>query len=197
MKRTALLLLMVVSMATANAQHGRFSIGTDLGFPMGDFGKLYDLGFGIPYVRYEHPIGDNIGIGATIGWMIFAGGSSDVDGYTTDVAADLMTQYQLLGKYYFQEQQKGFYGMVEFGYTNNAFASVDNGTGTTSESLSAGGISYAPSVGYCLDHWDFNLRYQMFSMTADVMDETGEVHSESSSNGFLGIRIGFVFGRPE
>ena len=44
MKRKALLILMVVSMATvANAQHGRFSLGVDLGFPQGDFGKTYDI----------------------------------------------------------------------------------------------------------------------------------------------------------
>ena len=192
MKKASLLILMVAGLLSfttiSNAQSGRFSLGLDLGFPMGDFGKLYDLGVG-PTFRYEHPVGDNIGLSITTGILIFAGGSSDEDGFVTDVSAVSMIPVQLGFKYYFTEQQLGFYGMAEVGIHSSTYASTD-----LYESRSSTDLSYAPQIGYCLNRWDFGLRYQMISSSQDVPDGSGGVTSETSTSSFLGLRVAFVFG---
>jgi hypothetical protein len=196
MKRTSLLILMVVGLTTlstvSNAQHGRFSLGLEVGLPMGDFGDFYNAGFGVT-ARYEHPIGDNIGIGLTTGWMVFGGQSIDVGGYTTDVSAQAQVPIQPFFKYYFTEQQRGFYAMAEIGVTMSATASTAN-----TESSSSTDLSYAPGIGYCLDNFDFGLRYQMISFSADVFDATTmTTKSETKTNSFLGLRIAYVFGSPD
>jgi hypothetical protein len=194
MKKSVLLLLLVVGLTSittiTNAQNGRFSLGVDLGIPMGTFGDYYDLGFGTT-VRYEYPIGDNIGIGLTTGFLAFGGTSIETTYGTSDVSGLVMVPIQPYFRYYFMEQQDGFYGQANIGLTYSASASsTDLSTGEDVTNTSTD-LSYGPEVGYALEHWDFGLRYQMIS-GGETVNSDGTV--SSSTNSFLGLRIAFVFG---
>ena len=150
---------------TVQAQSGRLSLGAELGMPMGDFGDAASTGFG-GSLRYEHPMGDNIGLGLTAGYLMFGGKDEGPDWTMIPVQAFL--------KYYFMEQQSGFYGAAHIGIHS---WSVDYEFGEASGS----DLSYAPEVGYHLANIDIGLRYQMIA-------------SEGSTLSYLGLRLAYVFG---
>ena len=186
MVSAACLALTAMTAKTTQAQNGRFSVGAELGLPMGTFGDGYGLGIG-GSLRYEYPIGDNMGIGLTAGYITFSG--KTVSGYKGPSFS--MIPAQAFFKYYFQEQQKGFYGMVDLGIHHSsvkiaAITYVDPFTGQTVElypaqTVSATDLSYAPEIGYHLDNIDLGLRYQIVSSTG-------------STTSYLGVRIAYVFG---
>jgi hypothetical protein len=198
MKKKLLFIALVAGLIStslvSNAQSGRFSLGAEVGFPMGDFGEFYGLGFGTT-VRYEHPVGDNIGLSITTGYLVFAGESVDIGGFTVSAQAIGMLPIQAGFKYYFTEQQRGFYAMAELGVHMSMVAAADF---EGAESSSSTDLSYAPAIGYALDNWDFGLRYQMISASSETIDPvTFEVKSETVTNSFLGLRIAYVFGSPD
>jgi outer membrane protein W len=169
------------------ADNGRFSVGAELGLPMGDFGDAANLGFG-GTLRYEMPIGDNLGLTGTAGYIMFSGKDQDILGVTIKGADWSMIPIQVGAKYYFQEQQDGFYGMVELGvhattvktpsYTTTFF-----GVSVTVPEASASStdLSYAPAIGYHLANVDIGLRYQMIATTG-------------ATTSYLGLRLAYVFG---
>jgi hypothetical protein len=163
----------------AGGGNGRFSVGAELGLPMGDFGDAASTGFG-GSLRYEMPMGDNLGLTATAGYLMFSG--KTVEG--VDMADWSMIPVQIGAKYYFQEQQTGFYGHVMIGIHSSTVKTPEYtiyGITIPSESVSETDFSYAPEVGYHLANIDIGLRYQMIATTG-------------STTSYLGLRLAYVFG---
>ena len=186
MRATFIVALVLISTGSF-AQNGRFSVGAELGLPMGDFGDISSMGIG-GTLRYELPMGDNLGLTATAGYMAFSG--KEVGGF--DMPDWTMIPVQIGAKYYFTEQQEGFYGMVELGVHAISYdfeyqvPHIDPTTfaityTTETESVSDTKLSYAPAIGYHLANVDIGLRYQMIA-------------TEGSATSYLGIRLAYVFG---
>jgi Outer membrane protein beta-barrel domain len=183
MVSAACIALTAATTGTTQAQNGRFSVGAELGMPMGDFGDAAGIGFG-GSLRYEYPIGDHIGIGLTAGYMIFGGKDGG--------PSWKMIPIQGMFKFYFSENQNGFYAAAHLGvhslkydfeYTSYTIDPVTFQLVpyTVSESVSATKLSYAPEIGYHLANIDLGLRYQLIA-------------TEGSSTSYLGVRIAYVFG---
>lgn len=168
---------LALTAGTTMAQNGRFSIGAELGLPMGDFGDGAGIGFG-GTVGYEHPIGDMMGIGLRAGYLTFSGKDGG--------PSSSMIPAQAFFKYYFMEAQDGFYAMADLGIHNfrvDLGSYTDPFTGTTIDlgTASSTNLSYAPEIGYHLANIDLGLRYQLISTTG-------------STTSYLGVRIAYVFG---
>lgn len=106
---TALLLVM----AFANTSNAQFSAGIDLALPFEDG---YTFGYGVS-AGYEHKIGDNMGVGGSIGYIRF--GMEDIgEGFFENFSAS-SSNIPILGqfKYYFADNESGFYGKAELGMT--------------------------------------------------------------------------------
>lgn len=175
---------LALTAGTTMAQNGRFSVGAELALPMGDFGDGYGIGFG-GSLRYEHPIGDMMGLGLTAGYLTFSGKSID-DGFggTYDNPSFSMIPVQAFFKYYFGEQQNGFYAMANLGVHNSRVKSPEIeilGVTYGGETASSTDLSYAPELGYHLANLDLGLRYQIVS-------------GDGSSSSYIGARIAYVFG---
>lgn len=195
MKKASLLILMVAGLLSfttiSNAQNGRFSLGPEIGFPMGDFGDDYGPAYGLSF-GYEHPIGDQMGLTFRTGYLLSVASGSDFG--TDEVGAIGMLPLQAGLKYYFMEQQDGFYAMANIGLHLTAVASSG-----ALESNSATSFSYAPEIGYHLNRWDFGLRYQMFEypsydVTYDPLTLTYSYNEATSTQSYIGLRIAYVFG---
>ena len=172
------LALVLISFTTAtNAHDGRFSIGAELALPMGDFADGSSMGFG-GSLRYEHPVGDNLGITLTAGYLMF-GGKDDGPDFS-------MIPAQVGAKYYFTGQQEGLYGHVMVGIHSMSSDDVIytdplTGATVTYETESNTELSYAPEIGYHLANIDLGLRYQFIA-------------TDIETTSYLGIRIAYVFG---
>ena len=119
MKKTflsiALVLGLISATTIANAQNGRFSVGAEIALPMGDFADATSLGFG-GSVRYEYPIGDNLGLCGTAGYLMFSGRS----GNGVDLGDWTMIPVQAGLKYYFTDNQDGCHTFVLLESINHA-----------------------------------------------------------------------------
>lgn len=167
---------MVLSLATTTTKagdNGRFSIGAEVALPTGDDANFYSLAVG-GSVRYEMPMGDNLGLMGTVGYLSYML-KSQFDG----TGISLSSIPILVGaKYYFQEQQSGFYGMVQLGLTMTT-AKAD--LGGVSYSASTSNLTFGPGVGYHLDNLDFGASYNIIS-------------ASGSSSAYMGLRIAYVLG---
>jgi hypothetical protein len=191
---------------TTMAQNGRFSVGAELGLPLGSFGDGNGIGFG-GTLRYEHPLGDKMGLTFTAGYLTFSGKDVTFDPFPGLIPATTikgssvgMIPIQAGFKYYFTEAQDGFYAMAELGVHIASVSAPDYTdpiTGTTIEggSASSTNLSYAPSIGYHLANLDLGLRYQLFSQKTTVVEPfTGTSVSATSTSGYIGLRVAYVFG---
>lgn len=190
----------VLAEGTTMAQNGRFSIGPELGVPMGTFKDGSGIGIG-GTVRYEIPLG-KCGLTATAGYISFAGKTYDfAPGISVKGKSLGMIPVQVGFKYYFMEAQQGFYAMAELGVhiASVSSTSVDAAGNETTNTKSQTYLSYAPEIGYHLANIDFGLRYQLFSqkteyITYDVMGIPNGTASKTSTAGYIGLRVAYVFG---
>lgn len=151
--------LFVLAVAPAFSQ---FSAGVDLALPNGDWSTYLGTGIGLSG-RYEAQIQDKFNWTASAGFLSFSGKS----GYS-----GTFTIIPITGgvKYYFQEENAGFYVAADLGIY---FRSASAGGVSTSDNK----IGIAPGVGYRVSTWDFAFR----------------LNSVSDSN-YLGLRAAYVFG---
>ena len=196
MKKTLLNIALVLGfMGTANysqAQDGRLSIGAELGLPMGDFGDVSGIGIG-GTVRFEAPVGDNLGVTGTAGYISFSGKDFTVGTITFTGESSYLIPVQAGLKYYFTEQQNGLYGHIMLGvhmYKTEEVTVNPSTLEVTSKSKMKAALSYAPEIGYHMESLDFGLRYQLYSISAT----DGFGNSASKTYSYLGIRIAFVLG---
>ena len=68
-KNLLVVVLVLISAATF-AQNGRFSVGAEVAIPGGDYSDNASTGFG-GGLRYEMPMGDNLGLMATLSYLTF------------------------------------------------------------------------------------------------------------------------------
>jgi len=178
--------LAVAGAATVNAQSPQVSLGVDLALPLGDFGEAYSLGVG-PAAGFEFPVGDNIGLTAQLSYQFLT-----VDSELKDlVKSSSMLPAQVGVKYYFMDQQEGFYGHAQLGIHSNSVTTEDQeftflGQTTTieGETTSSTNFSWAIGAGYQLEKLDIGLRYNSISPDSDIEG------AEASS--YIGLRVAYL-----
>lgn len=177
------------------AQENRFSAGLELGLPMGDFGDAYGIGFGAT-LGFELPVGDNLGFMAQAGYISFSGKDIDVGPITVETDAAGMIPVQVGLKYYFTDDQEGFYAGLLTGLhmqsVKTASVSLTGGVEEKTELKSNFGV--APLVGYIIgENIDISLRYQMIFAEGVEVTATG-VEEKTVTNSYLGLRVAYMFG---
>lgn len=189
----------------AMAQENRFSAGLELGFPMGDFGDAQGIGFGVT-LGYELPVGDKLGLMAQLGYLNFSAKDIDVMGVSVEGNSLGMIPIQVGAKYYFTDNQEGFYvGLltgVHMAMVTVTETNVDaSGNVTTEDKTETNtNFSLAPEIGYIIgENIDISLRYQMIfakqeTVAFDPTTFAVTTESETVTNSYLGLRIAYMFG---
>jgi len=162
----AVIALFIISSSSVFAQNGRFSIGANVAMPMGDFGDAAGVGFG-GSLRYEMPVGDNLGLTGTVGYLTF-GGKDFFDGINFNLIPIMVG-----AKYYFTEQQNGFYAGIAVGMTSSSTSAEGSESSTV--------FTWAPGIGYHLDNIDLGLDYNSYT-------------KDEFTTSYLGLRLAYVFG---
>lgn len=137
------LLVLAFSFFAVTGAFAQFSIGLDLGLPMGTFGDSHGIGFG-GTVRYDGAINDNLSWSAGAGYVSFSG--KDISGFTVPSFAMIPITGGV--KYYFTESNAGFYGAADLGIW---FAASSGSSGSE--------FGFSPGVGYRLEKFDIAARY--------------------------------------
>ena len=181
--------LAVAGAATVNAQSPQVSLGVDLALPLGDFGDAYSLGVG-PAAGFELPVGDNLGVTAQLSYQ-FLTVNSDLGDFIKSAS---MLPVQVGAKYYFMDQQEGFYGHVQLGIHSTSVTSkeqvIPGIPGFTQditipeETTSSTNFSWAIGAGYQLEKLDIGLRYNSISPDSDIEG------AEASS--YIGLRVAYL-----
>lgn len=173
------------------AQDNRFSAGLEVALPMGDFGDAAGIGFGAT-LGFELPVGDNLGIIAQAGYINFTAKDITVDlgpfgSATVEGVSSAAIPIQVGAKYYFTDNQEGFYAGA---LTGIHLFSAEGSDGSTS-------FGVAPLLGYIIgENIDIALRYQLLFDTQETTVIVGtSVTTESTSvtNSYLGLRAAYMF----
>ncbi len=202
MKKFTLALAAIAVAGSLMAQESRFSLGAELAFPMGDFGDAAGIGIG-GTLGFELPVGDHLGLMAQAGYISFSGKDYSIMGITVKSDATGIIPIQVGAKYYFTENQDGVYLGVLAGvhmttYKVPEYNSVGAQTGTKTESNAD--FSLAPLLGIVVaENFDISVRYQlMFAKRETIVIDPStfsiSTKSETVSNGYLGLRLAYMFG---
>lgn len=185
---------MMAGCTMAMAQENRFSAGLELGLPMGDFGEAYSIGFGVT-LGYEIPVGDNLGFMAQAGYISFGGKNMDVGPVSVKVDAAGMIPVQVGLKYYFTDNQEGFYAGLLTGLHMQSVKEVTvSGTSIEEKNTMKSNFGVAPLVGYMVtENIDLALRYQMIFAKGTEVTSTG-VEETTVTNSYIGLRAAYMFG---
>ena len=165
-KFAAVALIVTAFTTNANAQF-KASAGLDLGMVLNEgMGLTYGLSVG-----GELGISDHIAITAILGYSMV---SLEGDG-----ASMSLMPYQAGFKYYFSDNEGGFYAHAQVGMTTYK-QTVDLGM-FGKHTFSGTDLSIAPGVGYMInEHIDLGARYHM-------------VLTEGESLNWVAIRAAYVF----
>ncbi len=195
--KNLLVIAFVLMSSIAFAQSGRFSLGAEVAIPGGDYGDNAGTGFGAS-LRYEMPLGDNLGLMGTVGYLTYGSKTVDFGGFGSYKYTNSMIPIMVGAKYYFSEQQNGFYADLQLGLTMlTTKSSFEFGGTTTDDSQSASAFTWSPGIGYHLDNLDFGVGYYGFSYTTTVTTTFMGVSTStdvSASGSWIGIRAAYVFG---
>ncbi|MFT3886120.1 MAG: OmpW family outer membrane protein [Flavobacteriales bacterium] len=164
------------------AQDNQLSLGADIALPLGDFGKAYSLGIG-PTVGFEIPVGDNLGVTLQAGYDIMMVKSDQKD----FIKSASMIPAQVGLKYYFQDQQEGFYAHGQLGIHNTSLKTKEQDLGLItipSETSTSTNFSWALGVGYQLESLDLGLRYNSISPDSDAKG--------AKAASYIGLRIAYL-----
>lgn len=155
------------------AQSSQLSLGADVAIPLRKFNNRLTLGRG-PAVGFELPLGERFGL--TIhGAYDFLVINDPVHGRNT---RSVLIPAQAGLKYYFQGQQKGFYGHGQLGIHISMqrlpdpfynFNSIDP--------------TWAIGVGYQLERFDFGVRYNSLLNWKS---------NGGGGTGYLGLRVAYL-----
>lgn len=181
MKLTLSLAAMALAGSMA-AQSPQISLAADLGLPIGDFGDFASFIVG-PSVGFELPVGDKLGVTAQIGYQ-FVSLKND----NPFIKSYSMIPVQAGLKYYFTEQQLGFYAHGQVGIHASTIKTEDFtilGVTVAGTSDSNTNLSYALGVGYQLEKLDLGLRYNAITPDGDAPDG-------AKSSSYIGLRIGYL-----
>lgn len=170
------------------AQENRLSLGAEIAVPMGDLSDATSIGFGAT-LGYEIPVGDNLGVIAQAGYMMFMGKDYEIGPITVEGPNWAMIPAQVGAKYYFSDNQEGAYVLGLVGIHHSSYTIPSSSTTilgvtvtTPSQSYSDTNFSFAPGLGYIVgENLDLALRYQIIS-------------GDGSSSSYLGLRAAYMFG---
>ncbi len=170
-----------------HAQTNQLSLGVDLGLPMDPLSKEYTF---IPGVSagFELPLGTNMGLTLQAGYLIPQAKSD----FTDVLSSASIIPVQAGLKYYFQEQQNGFYGHAQVGIHafSESFKAIDVAGihVADAETRSETNLSWAIGAGYQLDKLDIGLRFNMIIPGDDAEAEGGETEAKS----YIGLRVAYL-----
>jgi hypothetical protein len=153
MKKIMMFAFLVMLSFSAFSQKGSgFSVGLELGMPMGDFSNFSKIGFG-GSAKYHHALSDKGNLTGTVGYTSF---SSKTDGAGSTGLLAIKAGYQL-------KFDGGLYVEPQLGY--GSFS----GGGT-----SVGGLIYGGGVGYVINNMiDLSARYESVSVTGGTFSFIG------------------------
>ncbi len=187
MKKIVLSLAAVAFTLGAMAQSNQLSLGVDLALPMGDFGDAYSLGVG-PAVGFEVPVGDNLGVTVQVAYDILMV-KSDLSDFIKSAS---MIPAQVGLKYYFMDQQEGFYGHGQLGIHASSVKSEEITISipglatitTPSETTSSTNFSWAIGAGYQMEKLDIGIRYNSISPDSDI--------DGAKASSYIGLRVAYL-----
>lgn len=169
------------------AQSNQLSFGVDLGLPLDPLSKEYTFIPGIS-AGFELPVGTNLGITLQAGYLMPQAKSD----FSEVLSSSSMIPVQAGLKYYFQEQQKGFYGHAQVGIHafSESFKAIDIAGihVADAETRSETNLSWAIGAGYQLDKFDIGLRYNMIIPGEDAEEEGEETEAKS----YIGLRVAYL-----
>jgi hypothetical protein len=160
----------------------QFSLGAEVGLPMGNFGDIAGAGFG-GSLRYEANISDKLNWSASAGYLSFSGKTYTYPGTNVTIPFGNFSIIPITGgvKYYFSEVNNGFYGAADLGFnfisTYDVTYNSGNGGGYNLSSASTTKFGLSPGVGYRTGNWDLAARFNLIS-----------------DANYLGVRVAYVFG---
>ena len=177
--RTALACSSLLIGMVMHAQTTQLSLGADVMLPLGDFSEQASLGVG-PALGVEFPVGTKAGLVVQLAYdFITPKDDSSIDSWT-------MLPLQAGGKFYFKENQDGFYGSLLVGMHNQTVTTKEIDLGpilgtlpSTTESEAY--FSWGLGLGYQLAKFDFGARYNGI---------TGK--SGGSNWGYIGFRAAYL-----
>lgn len=162
---TAVAGLFAFSSVNAQTKSPKLSLGAEFAFPIGDFGKVSDFGYG-GSLQYQHPVAENLLVTGSAGYLNFQSkdfGLGKVNSGTIPVKAG--------ARYYFGE---------------NFFAAGEVGAAISTEKGGKTGFIYTPGVGVEFPVSDkggieLGARYEGWS-------------KNGGTSSFIGVRAAFNFG---
>lgn len=160
--------------------------GLELGVPFKDYASFMAGASG----GFEYVVVDKLAVTGQLGFaIVFTNDNVNNSVYYNKNIP--MVFFQVGGKYYFQEIQKGFYGHVQMGLHNRSMKYVygENTSVETSYRVSRTGFSIAAGGGYQLDNFDIGLRFNA------VTGGTYAYYSGYSSGTgmtYLGLRVAYL-----
>lgn len=198
MKKITLALAAFALAGSLAAQENRFSLGVELAVPVGDLGKGYSFGIG-GTAGLELPFGDHIGVLVQAGYISFIGKDITAFGVTVKNDAQGMIPIQAGLKYYFTDNQEGFYAGVLTGVHMTTMKVTDYdafGTPSGTKTKTNTNFSLAPLVGFMIgENIDIALRYQMvFYKGSEYDPSTMTLKDKTVNNSYLGLRFAYMFG---
>lgn len=170
MKNIFTLLALVMTFLTFSAT-AQISVGASVGaqLPMGDFGDVFNTGFGINGVA-KYDVNENIKVGLNIGYNSFG---SDID----DVSASLIPITGLFEYYLPMEGLKPYVG-ADLGFYNIKLEVLG---GSDSETH----IGFAPTAGVL---YDFT---EQLSFVANL--KYNFIDTDNDNITYLGVNLGLVY----
>jgi len=175
-KQIFFLVLVVSLFLSATDSLAQFSVGAELGLPVGSFSNSSNPGIGAS-IRYDASLADKLSWTASAGFLIF-GGRSYLGG-----AYGNFSIIPLVGgvKYYLVKSNDGPYVAADLGLNivnyGVAYLNQGSGNGVTFGSANTARIGFAPGFGYRMGSWDF----------------TGRINVMSDFT-YPGVRAAYVFG---
>jgi opacity protein-like surface antigen len=158
----------------------KLGIGAEFAFPTGDFGDVYDFGYG-GSLQFQTPIVSKLNFTATAGYLNFQGKDlSPVNGTTIKVKDAGIIPVKIGARYFIAEN---FYAGGELGA---AFGTGDN---------SKTAFVYTPNIGVEFPvsdkgSIDLGARYEAMSYGNGDNENFGY----SGTNKFIGLRLAYNFG---
>ncbi|HUH47022.1 MAG TPA: hypothetical protein VLZ54_07730 [Arenibacter sp.] len=163
---TAFSFFFAVSVMAQEGFHA-IGVGAEVALPMGNFGDISNVGFGVTG-KVFYGLNDNADITGTLGYLHF--GLDDTNYVSGNISmVPIMFGYRHNFGGFYAEPQLGLVALRSKLDTNYGFGLYGGSYSETKFSLSIGG-------GYAMGDWDFGLRYQLVD-----------------NFNFLGLRVGYNF----
>ena len=161
MKKTLLVAVFAAFIGMVNAQkanitkHLRFSVGGELGLPVGNFSNTHSIGFGAT-AQADFPLSNKTDLTLNTGYMTFGGKTA-----TGNLKFKSFNYIPLLAG-------------IKYWFSSNVYGSGQLGLSFASGSGSGSNFTFAPGIGYKFnEHWDALLKYTTISASGGSLSNLG------------------------